>query len=228
MTREIPASAAQATRTAANIVWHAGAVGAAEREAVTRQRGCVLWFTGLSGSGKSTVARALEAELVRRGHLAYVLDGDNVRHGLSADLDFSPAGRAENVRRIGEVAALFADAGLITIAAFVSPCRADRDRARGIVERALATSRAGDPASGRTPAFIEVFVDAPLAVCEARDPKGLYAKARAGQIPDFTGIGAPYEPPLNPDITLPTGDVAVADSVRAVMDALRARHVLET
>ncbi len=213
----------------ANIVWHHGQIGREAREAITRQRGCVLWLTGLSGSGKSTIARALEAELTRGGHLAYVLDGDNIRHGLNADLDFSPAGRDENIRRISEVAALFADAGLITITAFISPYRADRARAHDIVTRALTATTATD-ASGAdasdTPRFLEVFVDTPLAVCEARDPKGLYVKARAGTIGEFTGISAPYEPPTAPAIALQTEAQAVAESVRVIIDALRMRNML--
>ena len=153
------------------------------------QRGCVVWFTGLSGSGKSTLARALEERLVSSGHLVYVLDGDNIRHGLNCDLGFSPEDRNENIRRIGEVAALFRDAGIVVLTAFISPYRADRDLAR----QAVGEDR-----------FLEVFVDAPLATCEERDPKGLYVKARAGEIPEFTGLTAPYEEPPNPALVVNT------------------------
>ncbi len=210
-----------------NVVWHPGHVGTAERETLTRQHGCVLWFTGLSGSGKSTIARALEAELIGHGHLAYVLDGDNIRHGLNADLDFSPAGRAENIRRIAEVAALFADAGMIAITAFISPYRADRERARAVVARASAAAPRGvAPAAPVCPRFVEVFVDTPLAVCESRDPKGLYAKARAGTIADFTGVSAPYEAPLTPEIALGGPNQSVADAVTTVLTALNRFSIL--
>ena len=172
-----------------NIVWHAGMVTKADREAISGHRGCTIWMTGLSASGKSTLAVALEKKLWERGVRSYVLDGDNVRHGLNKDLGFSPEDRNENIRRIGEVAKLFCDAGVINITAFISPYRADRDRVRAIMNN-------GD--------FIEVFVDCPLEVCEHRDPKGFYKKARAGQIPDFTGISAPYEVPINPELVLHT------------------------
>ena len=175
-----------------NIRWHGSTVNAAQRGALLRQRGCVLWFTGLSGSGKSTLACALEAALIADGHLAYVLDGDNIRHGLNRDLGFSPEDRHENIRRIGDVAALFADAGVIAITAFISPYREDRAQARAIVEGRLHAP------------FFEIFVDTPVEVCEQRDPKGLYRKARAGEIQAFTGISAPYEAPQHPDLALPT------------------------
>ncbi|HZM37799.1 MAG TPA: adenylyl-sulfate kinase [Acidimicrobiales bacterium] len=168
-----------------NVVWHRGAVDRADRPSA----GATVWFTGLSGSGKSTVAAELERALVAAGRPAYLLDGDNLRHGLNADLGFTAADRSENIRRVGEVARLFADAGVVALVPVISPYRADRDRARAIHESA------GVP-------FVEVFVDTPLEVCEARDPKGLYAKARAGEIKGFTGIDDPYEAPHHPDLRL--------------------------
>jgi adenylylsulfate kinase len=172
-----------------NIHWHSGMVTKPERETIMGHKGCTIWMTGLSGSGKSTLAVALEKKLWERGVRAYVLDGDNIRHGLNKDLGFSPADRTENIRRIGEVAKLFTDAGVINITAFISPYRADRDQVRALMAD-------GD--------FLEAFIDCPVEVCERRDVKGLYKKARAGQIPEFTGISAPYEPPLNPEIIIHT------------------------
>ncbi|MCR9248007.1 MAG: adenylyl-sulfate kinase [bacterium] len=189
---------------------HDGVVTRADRERLLGQRGAVVWFTGLSGSGKSTVARALEERLTAAGRLVYVLDGDNVRHGLCADLDFSDAGRVENIRRIGHVAALFADAGAIVLTAFISPFRQDRATVRELV---------GDD-------FVEVHVDAALDVCESRDPKGLYKKARAGEIPKFTGIDSPYEAPENPELKLDTGALSLADSVTTVQQLLEQRGLL--
>ncbi|TVQ63170.1 MAG: adenylyl-sulfate kinase [Phycisphaerales bacterium] len=183
-----------------NIVWHEGLVTRQTRLEKLGARGCTLWFTGLSGSGKSTIASALEAELVNRGVFAYRLDGDNVRHGLNAGLGFGPEDRAENIRRIAEVAKLFNDAGAVAITSFISPYRADRARARALHEAA------GLP-------FVEVFVDTPLEVCEARDPKGLYKKARAGEITGFTGIDDPYEPPERAEIVLKTAEMTVAEAV---------------
>jgi adenylylsulfate kinase len=194
-----------------NIVRHEGAVSAEERERLLGQRGCVVWLTGLSGSGKSTIARALEQRLVAEGKLAYVLDGDNLRHGLNAGLGFSPADRAENIRRTGEVAALFADAGIIVIAALISPYRADRDRVR---------------ASAGAGRFIEVFVDTPLEICEQRDPKGLYRKARANELPDFTGISAPYEAPEHPELRLEAAEHSVEQCVAQVRAFLAGRGML--
>jgi len=165
-------------------------------------RGAVIWLTGLSGAGKSTLAMEVERQLFHRGYQVYVLDGDNVRRGLNADLGFSPEERAENIRRVGEAAALFADAGFIVVTAFISPYRADRARARA--------------AAGRR--FHEVWVKADLATCEARDPKGLYRKARAGEIPDFTGISSPYEPPDAPELTVDTGRTDVAHAVARILD----------
>ena len=168
-----------------------------DREERNRHKGAVLWFTGLSGAGKSTLAIALEEALFERGFQAYVLDGDNVRSGLTSDLGFSHEDRTENIRRVGEVAALFANAGVICISAFISPYRADR---------AIARRAAGEK-------FLEVYVAADLATCEHRDPKGLYKKARTGEIRDFTGISAPYEAPENPDIVIDTGKQTVTSSV---------------
>jgi len=178
---------------------------------VLRQRGCVLWFTGLSGSGKSTVAAALESALVGAGHAAFVLDGDNLRHGLNSDLGFSPEDRSENIRRAGEVAALFADAGLVTLTAFISPYRADRESARAAVgpER-----------------FLEIFLDVPLEVCERRDPKQLYRRARAGEIGEFTGVSAPYEPPASPALVLDTSAADVSECVGRLVALLRRRGFL--
>ena len=185
-----------------NIYWHEGAITRADRERVHGHKGAILWFTGLSGSGKSTLARAVEEALFERGVRTYVLDGDNVRHGLNRDLGFSPDDRTENIRRIGEVAKLFVDAGSLVLTAFISPYREDRDANRAIMS------------DGQ---FIEVFVHAPLEVCEARDPKGLYEKARAGEIPNFTGISAPYEEPERPELVVHTGDATVAENVAEIL-----------
>jgi bifunctional enzyme CysN/CysC len=165
-----------------------------------KERGFTLWFTGLSGAGKSTLAVALEARLFAKGYHVYVLDGDNIRDGLNANLGFSPEDRAENIRRVGEVAALFADAGFIVISSFISPYRADRERARA------AALREGN--GGR---FHEIYIKAPLEVCESRDPKGLYRRARTGQIPEFTGVSAPYEPPEDPDMIVRTDLLSVEE-----------------
>jgi len=177
------------TIKATNITWHEGHVGRAERENLLEQKGALVWFTGLSASGKSTIAYTLEHALVQRGHLAYVLDGDNIRHGLNKNLGFSAEDRAENIRRIGEVGKLFVDAGIVTMTSFISPYRADRDNVRKLL------------AVGE---FFEVFVNPPIDVCEQRDPKGLYKKARAGEIKGFTGIDDPYEAPTNPELVLDT------------------------
>ena len=176
-----------------------------------RHAGGVIWLTGLSGAGKSTLAIAAEDSLFRKGYQVYALDGDNVRHGLNATLGFSPEDRAENIRRVGEVAALFADAGFIVLTAFISPYRADRERARAAAER---VSPSG---------FHEVHIRAPLEVCEARDPRGLYERARAGEIADFTGVSAPYEPPERPELTVDTGDRTIEHSLRVLIDHIE-RH----
>lgn len=188
-----------------DVIRHESLVSDELRRRVLRQVGCVLWFTGLSGSGKSTVAHALEQRLVSEGRVAYVLDGDNLRHGLNADLGFSPKDRQENIRRVGEVAALFAQAGLVTLVAFISPYRADRQLARNKVPKDR---------------FIEVFVDAPLDLCATRDPKGLYLKARAGKIAEFTGVTAPYETPDAPEIRLDTTRLPADRCVALVHDYL--------
>jgi adenylylsulfate kinase len=194
-----------------NITWHQGQVERKDREKLLGQRGVTLWLTGLSGSGKSTVAVAAEKALLQRGHLAYVLDGDNVRHGLNKNLGFSPEDRTENIRRIAEVAKLFSEAGVIALTSFISPYRADRDAARAIFAP-------GD--------FVEVHVSTSLETCESRDPKGLYKKARAGQIPDFTGISAPYEAPLRPELVLDTGALSVEESVAALLRFLEGKGYL--
>jgi bifunctional enzyme CysN/CysC len=183
-----------------NVTFHAGTVDRAQRVAATGHEGTTVWLTGLSGSGKSTVAVALEQQLVSERIPAYLLDGDNLRHGLNGDLGFDAVSRAENVRRAGEVALLFADAGVVAIVPLISPYREDRDRVR----------RRHEDLGLR---FVEVFVDTPIELCEQRDPKGLYAKARAGEITGFTGVDDPYEAPVDPDVTLrpgPTPEVAAA------------------
>ena len=194
-----------AEQKATNIVWHKGAVTRDDREQLNGHKGCTVWLTGLSGSGKSTIAVDLEKRLCERGVRAYILDGDNIRHGLNKNLGFSPEDRTENIRRIGEVAKLFTDAGTVTITAFISPYRTDRDQVRALM-------KGGD--------FIEVHVDCPVEVCEQRDVKGLYAKARAGKIPEFTGISAPYEAPEKPEIVLKTGELSEAQSVAKIIGYL--------
>jgi adenylylsulfate kinase len=198
---------------ATNITWHEGHVGRAERDGLLKQRGATLWFTGLSGSGKSTIAFTLEHALVQLGHLAYVLDGDNIRHGLNKNLGFSAADREENIRRIGEVAKLFADAGLLVMTSFISPYRKDRDTVRALHEAA------------KLP-FIEVHVATPIATCESRDPKGLYKKARAGELKNFTGIDDPYEPPLKPEITLDATHTSPQEAAIQLLMDLRERELL--
>ncbi|HJT44716.1 MAG TPA: adenylyl-sulfate kinase [Chthoniobacterales bacterium] len=193
-----------------NIFWVEGKITAGARAARTGNRGAVVWFTGLSGAGKSTIAQALERELFGRGMQTYVLDGDNVRHGLNSNLGFSPEDRVENIRRVSEVAKLMADSGVITITAFISPYRMDRRRAREIALEGNAE-------------FVEVFVDAPLSVCEARDPKSLYKKARAGEIREFTGIDAPYEPPEDAEIIVRTDEQTVNESVATILEGLLPR-----
>jgi adenylylsulfate kinase len=196
-----------AKQKATNITWHSGHVDREDRNKLLKQKGATIWFTGLSACGKSTIAFTVEHALVERGHLSYVLDGDNIRHGLNKNLGFSPEDREENIRRIGEVAKLFADSGALTCTSFISPYRKDRDQARKIHDEA------GLP-------FIEVFVKASVETCEQRDPKGLYKKARAGEIPEFTGISAPYEEPLKPEILLDTENLTVEESAAVVLDYL--------
>jgi adenylylsulfate kinase len=194
-----------------NIVWQTGHVSRQLRESVHGHRGLALWFTGLSGSGKSTLAHEVERMLIERAVSAYVLDGDNIRHGLSSDLGFEPQQRHENMRRIGEVAKLFVDAGLIVLCAFVSPYRADRDRVR-------ASLGEGD--------FVEVHVRASVETCRSRDPKGLYGKAASGEIADLTGVGSPYEPPEHPELVLDTEHQAIAESVAGVIEYLEQRAAI--
>jgi adenylylsulfate kinase len=189
-----------------NIVWHHHNVTHEDRCQQKNQKPCVLWFTGLSGSGKSTVANAVETLLFKNGNHSYLLDGDNIRHGLNQDLSFSEEDRVENIRRIGEVTKLFADSGLIVLSAFISPFKADRQQVRDLHDK-------GD--------FIEVFVDTPLEVCEQRDPKGLYKKARAGDIKNFTGLDSPYEAPLSPDVHLKSGERSIDELANQVLDYLR-------
>ncbi|WP_193588296.1 adenylyl-sulfate kinase [Yersinia hibernica] len=195
-----------------NIVWHPHAVTRKDREQQHGHQGVVLWFTGLSGSGKSTLAGALEQALFARGVSTYLLDGDNVRHGLCRDLGFSDADRRENIRRVGEVAKLMVDAGLVVLTAFISPHRAEREMVRDML------------ALGQ---FIEVFVDTPLEICEARDPKGLYKKARAGELRNFTGIDSVYEFPEHPDIHL-QGEQLVTNLIEQLLDVLRGRAIIKS
>ncbi len=190
---------------ATNITWHEGHVSREEREKLLDQKGALIWFTGLSGSGKSTIAYTLEHALVQRGHLAYVLDGDNIRHGLNKNLGFSAEDRTENIRRIGEVGKLYVDTGIITLTAFISPYRADRDIAREAIGEGN---------------FFEVFCDTPLEVCEERDPKGLYKKARAGEIKGFTGIDDPYEAPEKPEMVIDTSKMSPQEAAVALCEML--------
>ena len=196
-----------------NVVWHHATVTRARREAQNGHGGAILWFTGLSGAGKSTLAHAVEESLHQMGIRTFVLDGDNVRHGLCSDLGFSAKDREENIRRIGEMAKLFMEAGVIVLTAFISPYRADRERVRGMVEH-------GD--------FIEIFCRAPIEVCEARDVKGMYKKARAGQIAEFTGISSPYEEPENPELSVNTGSAALHVCVQQVLYEMAHRGVIKT
>ena len=191
-----------AEQKASNLTWHETTVTKQDRETLLNQKGCVVWFTGLSGSGKSTLANAVAHQLHERNHHTYVLDGDNVRHGLNKNLGFSPEDREENIRRVGEVAKLFVDAGTIVMTAFISPYRADRDQARELIENNR---------------FVEVFVECPLDVCEERDPKGLYKKARTGEIKEFTGISAPYEEPEKPEVVVNTSELNVIESALQVI-----------
>ena len=194
-----------------NIVWHHQKVTRADRATIKNQSPCLLWFTGLSGSGKSTIANALDVALFERGYHTFLLDGDNVRHGLNKDLGFSDEGRVENIRRIGEVSKLFTDAGVIVLSAFISPFTTDRRLVRNLFP-------AGE--------FIEVFMDTPLQTCEERDPKGLYEKARAGKIKHFTGIDSPYEAPERPEVRLDTSQMSVDDCVNRLISYLLDRQLI--
>jgi len=188
-----------------NIVWHDHHVSKEERIKKHQQKPCILWFTGLSGSGKSTIANAVESKLFDMGRLTYLLDGDNVRHGLNKDLGFDDVARVENIRRIGEVSKLFIDAGMIVLTAFISPFQADREQVRDLVGE-------GE--------FIEVFIDTPLEVCESRDPKGLYKKARAGEISHFTGIDSPYEAPAKAELHIQTDKMNIEECAKMIIGHL--------
>ncbi|WP_312470915.1 adenylyl-sulfate kinase [Neobacillus sp.] len=196
---------------ATNITWHATTVTKSDRRIKNGHGSSVLWFTGLSGSGKSTIANAVSNELHRQGIHEYVLDGDNIRHGLNRDLGFSDQDRTENIRRIGEVAKLFVDSGTVVTTAFISPFRSDRDQVRALFER-------GE--------FIEVFVDCPLEECERRDPKQLYAKAHSGEIKEFTGINSPYEAPERPEITIRSDLLTVKDAVEQILKYLQEKNLI--
>jgi adenylylsulfate kinase len=200
-----------AEQKATNIVWHQGAVTRDDRTQLNGHRGCTVWLTGLSGAGKSTIAVDLEKRLLERGVRTYILDGDNIRHGLNKNLGFSPEDRTENIRRIGEVAKLFTDAGLVAVTAFISPYRADRDQVRALMQP-------GD--------FIEVFIDCPVEVCEQRDVKGLYKKARAGEIKEFTGVSAPYEAPEKAELVINTAGQSVEESAKQIVAYLERQGVV--
>ncbi|MEO7343515.1 MAG: adenylyl-sulfate kinase, partial [Methylotenera sp.] len=196
--------------TATNTVWHHATVTRGRREAKNGHRGAILWFTGLSGSGKSTLAHAVEEALYQRGCRTFVLDGDNIRHGLCSDLGFSTKDRIENIRRIGEVTKLFMEAGVIVLTAFISPYRADRKRVRDMFDGSD---------------FIEIYCNAPIEICETRDIKGLYKKARSGQLAEFTGISAPYEAPKSPDLTINTGSASLDVCVEQVINEIMSRNI---
>lgn len=195
-----------------NVVWHNATVTRKRREEQNGHGGVILWFTGLSGAGKSSLAHAVEEELHNMGCHTFVLDGDNVRHGLCADLSFSTDDRVENIRRVGEVSKLFIEAGTIVLTAFISPFRSDRERVRSLVPH-------GD--------FLEIYCHCPLEVCEGRDVKGLYKRARAGEIKDFTGISSPYEAPVDPELSVETGTLSIEESVAKVMALLRERGIIK-
>ncbi|SET68094.1 adenylylsulfate kinase [Oceanobacillus limi] len=194
-----------------NIIWHPTVVTKKDRHQLNNHKSCVLWFTGYSGSGKSTLANELDCQLYDLGVQSYVLDGDNIRHGLNKELGFSAEDRIENIRRVGEVAKLFVDSGQIVMTAFISPFQKDRDQVRKLFEEHE---------------FIEVFVDCPFEICERRDPKGLYQKARNGKIKDFTGIDSPYEKPLNPELTIHTAQTSVQNAARQIIKHLRKKEIL--
>lgn len=198
--------------SSSNIIQQNYRISKSDRIRVNGHKPCILWFTGLSGSGKSTLANAVEQLLFGKGIRTYVLDGDNIRHGLNNNVDFSPEGRKENIRRIGEVAKLFVDAGLVVLTAFISPFKADRDMVRNLVDKTE---------------FIEIFVDCPIEICEQRDVKGLYKKARAGEIADFTGISSPFERPLTPELTIRTSEMNVNDASALIADYILKMIALE-
>lgn len=197
--------------TEQNLFWSNISITPAQRAELKQQQPCLIWFTGLSGSGKSTIANALDRALYQRGLHTFLLDGDNMRHGLNSDLGFAEADRVENIRRIGEVSKLFTQAGLIVMGAFISPFADDRNLVRSLF----------DPAQ-----FIEVFVNTPLTVCEARDPKGLYIKARSGELKQFTGIDSPYEQPLDPELSLDTSVLSVNECVAQLLMLLQAKGLI--
>ena len=203
-----------AEQKATNVTWHKGLVSRDDRCKILCQSGVTIWFTGLSASGKSTVAVALEEALFERGKLSYRLDSDNVRLGINKDLGFSKEDRRENIRRVGEIAKLFGDAGTISLSSFISPYKSDRDEVRRLHET-------------KNLKFVEVFVDCPLSVAEKRDPKGLYKKARAGEIKNFTGIDDPYETPVDPEVHLRTDELTVEEEVTAIMEYLEINKVIE-
>jgi adenylylsulfate kinase len=210
-TSTLPLAPITGISVSSNVIWHHATVTRARREAQNGHRGAIIWFTGLSGSGKSTLAHAVEEALHQRGCRTFVMDGDNVRHGLCGDLSFTSTDRQENIRRIGEMAKLFMEAGVIVLTAFISPFSADRERVRGMVEH-------GD--------FIEIYCNTPLEICESRDVKGIYKKARAGQIPEFTGISSPYEIPSNPELTVPTGTEELDICVQQVISEMMQRGII--
>ena len=201
------------TDKSTNVVWHQATITREDRQQQGGHRGTIIWFTGLSGSGKSTLAHAVEDELYRRGIRTFVLDGDNVRHGLCGDLGFTEDDRTENIRRVGQVAKLFVEAGSIVLTAFISPFRIDRRRVRMMVDEELD--------------FLEIYCRCPLEICENRDVKGLYQRARKGEIPDFTGISSPYEEPENAELIVDTGELGIEESVDRVITMLREKGVIE-
>ena len=200
------------TKKSTNTVWHHATITRSDREALHKHKSAILWFTGLSGSGKSTLAHAVEDHLHKIGISTFVLDGDNVRHGLCSDLGFSDDDRVENIRRIGELAKLMTEAGIITLTAFISPFKGDREAARKLVPH-------GD--------FLEIFCQCPIETCEQRDVKGLYKKARAGEIPFFTGIGSPYEAPERPELVVNTHELTLDESVQSVLNLLMQRGIIK-
>ena len=203
----------QTESKSSNVVWHHATVTRERRQQLNGHKSVILWFTGLSGSGKSTLAHAVEEELYQQKCRTFVLDGDNVRHGLCSDLDFSDQSRKENIRRIGETSKLLLEAGVIVLTAFISPFREDRDRVRGLVPH-------GE--------FIEVYCECSIETCESRDPKGLYKKAREGKIPHFTGISSPYEAPENPEIAVKTDEMTLDESVHKIIGYLVSRGILDS
>lgn len=202
----------ETSKKSSDVIWHHATVTRTRREALTHHGSVILWFTGLSGAGKSTLAHALEERLHQAGCLTFVFDGDNVRHGLCSNLGFSVEDRAENIRRVGEMTKLFLEAGVIALTAFISPFRSDRERVRSLVPH-------GD--------FLEIYCHCPLEVCEQRDVKGLYKRARAGEIKDFTGISSPYEEPVHPELVVDTSRLSLEESVELVLDLLRERGVID-